>query len=285
MEEGRQKFRLDLGKGDLKLGPLELRPEAFLHSENAIEVRAGYVGSLRISFPKLMEITSAPLTIELDSVLVLLGLPMRKQWESERKADEAEARRARHQAAIAAAEQLLQSLQTASGVESIAKAAGLKNTAAFLREDSFMTRQILRLADNLRLHVRDVHVVLDDCSLIPASPFAVGLSIDSITLLPTTESDAPPTPAPLVAPAPGGPAAASRCAAPHSASRAPASAVASAAASTDAACFGGPHLVFFPKVKDDGQVSCGGGVDLHNLCYKLEYQVPEGFRPSTFDGV
>ncbi len=30
--------------------------QAFLHSENPIEVRAGYVGSLRISFPKLMEV-------------------------------------------------------------------------------------------------------------------------------------------------------------------------------------------------------------------------------------
>ena len=146
-----QKFRLDLGKGDLKLGPLELRPEAFLHSENAVEIRAGYVGSLSISFPKLMEITSAPLTVELDSVLVLVGLTMRKQERGEQqKEDEAKARRARHQAAIAAAEQLLQSLQTASGFESIAAAAGLKKTAAFLREDSFMTRQILRLADNLR---------------------------------------------------------------------------------------------------------------------------------------
>ena len=71
------KFRLDLGKGDLKLGPLELRPEAFLHSENPVEVRAGYVGSLRVSFPKLTEITSAPLTVELDAVYLLIGLPMR----------------------------------------------------------------------------------------------------------------------------------------------------------------------------------------------------------------
>ena len=96
-----QKFRLDLGKGDLKLGPLELRPEAFLHSENAVEIRAGYVGSLSISFPKLMEITSAPLTVELDSVLVLVGLTMRKQERGEQqKEDEAKARRARHQAEV-----------------------------------------------------------------------------------------------------------------------------------------------------------------------------------------
>ena len=55
--------------------------------------------------------TSAPLTVELDAVYLLIGLPMRKQWSESQKADEAQARRARHQAAIAAAEQLLQSLQ------------------------------------------------------------------------------------------------------------------------------------------------------------------------------
>ena len=38
---------------------------------------------------------------------------MRKQWSESQKAGEAQARRARHQAAIAAAEQLLQSLQQA----------------------------------------------------------------------------------------------------------------------------------------------------------------------------
>lgn len=53
--------------------------QAFLHSENPVEVRAGYVGSLSIRFPKLTEITSAPLTVELDSVYLLIGLPMRKQ--------------------------------------------------------------------------------------------------------------------------------------------------------------------------------------------------------------
>ena len=57
--------------------------------------------------------TSAPLTVELDAVYLLIGLPMRKQWSESQKADEAQARRARHQAAIAAAEQLLQSLQQA----------------------------------------------------------------------------------------------------------------------------------------------------------------------------
>jgi len=199
------KFRLDLGKGDLKLGPLELRPEAFLHSENPVEVRAGYVGSLRVSFPKLTEITSAPLTVELDALYLLIGLPMRtlkpvettatlgsgsapppslpqprpraprlilgsapsrfeatsqpssgppkaadlranplpgKQWSEAQKAEEAQARRARHQAAITAAEQLLQRLQQASSLEGLAAAAGLKKTAAFFREDTFLTRQV-----------------------------------------------------------------------------------------------------------------------------------------------
>ena len=35
-----RKFLVDLSHGDVKLGPLELRPEAFLHSENAIEFKA-----------------------------------------------------------------------------------------------------------------------------------------------------------------------------------------------------------------------------------------------------
>ena len=66
---------------------------------------------------------------------------------------------------------------------------------------SYLPCQLLKLADNLRLRVRDVHIVLDDCSLVPGSPFAVGLSIDAISLLPTAPGDAPPTPAPVGSPA------------------------------------------------------------------------------------
>ena len=171
-----------------------------------------------------------------------------KQWSEAQKAEEVRARRARHQAAITAAEQLLQRLQQASSLEGLAAAAGLKKTAAFFREDTFLTRQVrvrarvrararasglkkiaaffreytfltrqvsartlplplvlplslalalalalplplplprtlklalsltlttlltrqtLKLADNLRLRVRDVHAVLDDASLVP----------------------------------------------------------------------------------------------------------------------
>ena len=65
-----------------------------------------------------------------------------KQWSEAQKAEEAQARRARHQAAITAAEQLLQRLQQASSLEGLAAAAGLKKTAAFFREDTFLTRQV-----------------------------------------------------------------------------------------------------------------------------------------------
>ena len=71
-----------------------------------------------------------------------------KQWSEAQKAEEAQARRARHQAAITAAEQLLQRLQQASSLEGLAAAAGLKKTAAFFREDTFLTRQVSARALN-----------------------------------------------------------------------------------------------------------------------------------------
>ena len=38
-----------------------------MHSENPVEVRAGYVGSLRISFPKLMEVDGLGLSASLSA--------------------------------------------------------------------------------------------------------------------------------------------------------------------------------------------------------------------------
>ena len=43
--------RIDLRRGEIEIGPLELKPASLLHSEAAFELRAGHVGKVRIQLP------------------------------------------------------------------------------------------------------------------------------------------------------------------------------------------------------------------------------------------
>ena len=104
------------------------------------------------------------------------------------EAKEAAAKRARHQAAIAAAEQLLHDLH----LDAQPRSTSLKGFGAFLRHDSLSAKTLMRLLANLRLHVHDVRIVLEEDNLLPRSPFAIGLTIDSVSLLPPDDDAEPP---------------------------------------------------------------------------------------------
>ena len=83
----------------IELGPLELRPEAFLHSDSPVEIKAGYVGKLHIRLPNLHELTTGPFTVRVEGVYLLLGLAARHaEWDEEA---EQRSKRARHQAEAA----------------------------------------------------------------------------------------------------------------------------------------------------------------------------------------
>ena len=167
------------GGGVIELGPLELRPEAFLHSDSPLEIKAGYVGKLHIRLPNLHELTTGPFTVRVQGVYILLGLAARHAWWNE--AAEQRSKRARHQAAIAAAEQLLHSLQSGADAEE-PSSNRLKGLDSFFKQTSFAMRKLLQAFTNFRLDVQDVCVVLDEDQLLPTQPFALCLTISAIEI-------------------------------------------------------------------------------------------------------
>jgi hypothetical protein len=139
----------------LRFGPLEVRPEAFLHSDNPVEVKAGHVRSLRVQLPRLSELAAGgAVTVHIDCVLLLLSLPVRREWNSEQQEQEAVSKRARHQAAIAAAEHLLKDLELDLQVQKRRAASkSVKGFGSFLRQARRSPRaaRLLRAARPLRL--------------------------------------------------------------------------------------------------------------------------------------
>eukprot|EP00966_Prymnesium_polylepis_P209523 4853570-Prymnesium_polylepis.1 len=106
---------------------------------------------------------------------MLLGLAAVREWDEEA---ERKSKRARHQAAIAAAEQLLHNLQRGFDAEELASR--LKGLDAFFRHETFAIRKVLQLIANVRLDVQDVMIVLDEDRVLQSHPFALGLTIRSI---------------------------------------------------------------------------------------------------------
>lgn len=167
------------GGGEIELGPLELRPEAFLHSDSPVEIKAGYVGKLHIKLPNLHELTTGPFTIHVQGVYLLLGLAARHAWWNEEA--EQRSKRSRHQAAISAAAQLLRNLQSGADAEE-QSSQRLRGLDSLFRRTSFAMRKLLQVFTNFRLDVQDVCVVLDEDRLLPTQPFALCLSISSIEI-------------------------------------------------------------------------------------------------------
>ena len=165
--------RIDLRRGEIEIGPLELKPASLLHSEAAFELRAGHVGKVRIQLPGARSLISwlgeqpPVLDVHVETALVIFGLPTKREWGAEQYAQEAAAKRARHQAAIAAAEQILQGL-ISGHTDPDAKG----RLGSFLRGGSFFSRQLrgdasnprhprLRI-DNVRVS-KDLLMVIDHC--------------------------------------------------------------------------------------------------------------------------
>ena len=172
------------GGGAIELGPLEMRPEAFRHSDNAIEIKAGYIGKLHIRLPNLHELATGPFTVRVQGVYILLGLASQREWDEEA---ERKSKRSRHQAAIAAAEQLLHNLQRGFDAEELASR--FKGLDAFFgkKRETFAIRKLLQLIANIRLDIQDVMIVLDEDRLMPSHPFALGLIVRSIEVAPETQ--------------------------------------------------------------------------------------------------
>ncbi|XP_076444664.1 LOW QUALITY PROTEIN: intermembrane lipid transfer protein VPS13A-like [Babylonia areolata] len=152
-------------KGDVELSDLQLRPEALAELNLPIEVKAGYVGLLKLDIP-WTNLFSADIDVSVENVYILAGPVADRQYDPERE----------RQLQNAVKRQLLDALENST----------LHNVASKADEDPTLFEKLSQnLINRIQVSVRHIHIRYEDTVTNPDHPFACGIMLKQILLCST----------------------------------------------------------------------------------------------------
>ncbi|KAF0534769.1 vacuolar protein sorting-associated protein 13 [Gigaspora margarita] len=168
-----KQLNIAIWSGDVVLRNLQLKKEALDKFNLPIDVLEGYVGELTLNIP-WSNLKNKPVKVFINDVY-LLAVP---KAESEDDPEEIERR----------AQQLKQ--------EQLANAELLHTSPEATEDDqknqSFMTKLVTKIVDNLQISIRNIHIRYEDKLSDPGHPFAAGFTLSEFSAV-STDSDWKPT--------------------------------------------------------------------------------------------
>ncbi|KAK7492083.1 hypothetical protein BaRGS_00016747 [Batillaria attramentaria] len=151
--------------GDVELSDLQLRPEALAELNLPIEVKAGYVGHLKLDIP-WTNLFSADIDVAIENVYILAGPITDRQYEPERE----------RQLQNAIKRQLLEALEKTP----------FQDVASKADEDPTLFEKLTQnLINRIQVSIRHIHVRYEDTVTNPDHPFACGVMLKQILLCST----------------------------------------------------------------------------------------------------
>ena len=157
------KLNISIWGGDVVLHDLELQEEALDFLELPVQVKRGYLKTLRLNIP-WSSIGSSPSIVELDG-LYCVAYPS-DQFEYNEEEEKA------RQSADRSAQ--LEALNAAEKKDAAAGGGG--------GGGGYFAGMITKIVQNLKLVISNVHIRLEDKSSDPRHPFAVGMVLQEIRL-------------------------------------------------------------------------------------------------------
>ncbi|KRT79632.1 hypothetical protein AMK59_7633 [Oryctes borbonicus] len=157
--------------GEVELENLPLRKDAFRHLGLPIEIKAGFIGKVKLQIP-VRQIRSAPWVIVIEQLYVVASpLPIHK-WDAVAEELAAQERK------MAA----LDSLEARWRLETNNK----ENNSTYYASTysswlSYGTGLITNIIENLQLKIRDVHIRYEDSFSVPEKAIGFGITIDSLS--------------------------------------------------------------------------------------------------------
>ncbi|CAF4656530.1 unnamed protein product [Rotaria sp. Silwood1] len=162
-----KKLKIDLWSGNVVLENLYLKPNALDDLNLPVTISLGYLEKLTLEVPWKTVYTS-PTKATIDG-LFLLVVP-KTEVEYDAKRDEKE----KHEAKMREVHKI-EELRKEQEAQQNSKESNKNN-------DTFMERMQLQIIRNLELSIRNIHVVYEDKSTKPDHPFAIGFTLNYITL-------------------------------------------------------------------------------------------------------
>ncbi|XP_064107510.1 intermembrane lipid transfer protein VPS13D-like isoform X2 [Macrobrachium nipponense] len=162
---------IGLLKGEVELENVPLRKDALRHLDMPVEVKAGFVGKVRLQIP-VSRLRSEPWVIMFEQLYLVAG-PV-KLDEFDEDAEEA-ATQGRKIAQLDGLEAAWRADQEALGEAS-------HYASSYFSWLSYGTSFMTNIIENIQLKIRDVHLRYEDNQSIMGQTFAFGLTVDSLAL-------------------------------------------------------------------------------------------------------
>ncbi|KAL7638274.1 UNVERIFIED_CONTAM: hypothetical protein RMT77_010838 [Armadillidium vulgare] len=162
---------IGLLKGEVELENVPLRKDALKHLDMSLEVRAGFVGKVRLQIP-VVRLRSEPWMIAFEQLYLVAGPIDLDEYDEEA---EESASLARKISQLDNIEAIWRSEQESLGPDS---SYGTSYSSWLSVGTSFITNII----ENIQLKIQDVHIRYEDDKSKPGELFACGLTIESLTV-------------------------------------------------------------------------------------------------------
>ncbi|CAF3380389.1 unnamed protein product [Rotaria sp. Silwood1] len=172
-----KKLKIDLWSGHVVLENLYLKSNALADLNLPVTISIGYLQKLTLQVP-WKNLYTYPTKATIDGLFLLVVPKTEVQYDAQK--DEKE----QHEAKMKEVRQV-EELRKQKEAEKNAKENDKTN-------DTFVERMQLQIIRNLELSIRNIHIVYEDKSTKPDHPFALGITLNYITLH-TTTSDWEPT--------------------------------------------------------------------------------------------
>ncbi|XP_071526978.1 intermembrane lipid transfer protein VPS13D [Panulirus ornatus] len=162
---------IGLLKGEVELENVPLRKDALRHLDMPVEVRAGFVGKIKLQIP-VSRLRSEPWVIIFEQLYLVAGPVRLEEFDEEAEEAASQARK------IA----LLDGLEVAWRAEQEARHEASHYANSYSSWLSYGTSFMTNIIENIQLKIRDVHVRYEDDQSIAGHVFACGLTVDSLAV-------------------------------------------------------------------------------------------------------
>ncbi|XP_042225636.1 vacuolar protein sorting-associated protein 13D-like isoform X3 [Homarus americanus] len=157
--------------GEVELENVPLRKDALRHLDMPVEVRAGFVGKVKLQIP-VSRLRSEPWVIMFDQLYLVAGPVKLEEYDEEAEEAASQARKIAQLDGLEAAWRANQ--------EACHEASHYANSySSWL---NFGTSFMTNIIENIQLKIRDVHLRYEDDQSIAGQVFACGLTIDTLAL-------------------------------------------------------------------------------------------------------
>ncbi|CAF0869350.1 unnamed protein product [Rotaria sordida] len=171
-----KKLKIDIWSGNVVLENLYLKSNALADLNLPVTVSIGYLQKLILQVP-WKNLYTHPTKATIDGLFLLVVPKTEVQYDAQREENE------QHEAKMKEVRQV-EELRKQKEAEKNAKESGKTN-------DTFVERMQLQIIRNLELSIRNIHIVYEDKSTKPDHPFALGITLNYITLHTTTPDGEP----------------------------------------------------------------------------------------------